>query len=155
MNNWLHQQKQIKELSDFDDNIIGFVYKITNKQTGKFYIGKKILRNTLNKIMTKKAISEWDKPGRIPKKRKEIKESNWKDYYGSSKPLVEDVKKFGVKNFTREILKPCTHKKEMGYWETYYQFKLEVLHTENSYNENIAGKYYRRDVYPVILELLG
>jgi hypothetical protein len=39
-------------------------------------------------------------------------------------------------------------KKQMSYWETYYQFKFEVLHGENSYNDQIAGKWYRKDVNP-------
>jgi hypothetical protein len=40
----------------------------------------------------------------------------------------------------------------MSYWETYYQMTLRVLEVE-SYNENIAGKWYRRDVNPIAPEL--
>jgi len=93
------------------------------------------------------------KPGRIPKKRKEIKESNWIDYYGSSKLVTEDIKLCGKDAFTREILRVCTTKKQMSYWETYYQMVLKVLEVE-SYNENIAGKWYRRDVNPITQDSL-
>ncbi len=95
MSNWLYEGKQLTQLKDFPNDVVGFVYKVTNNKTGKFYVGKKILRNVLTKILTKREISEWIKPGRIPKKRKEIKESNWADYYGSSKLVTEDIKTFG------------------------------------------------------------
>ena len=152
MGNWLHEGKEYTNLSDFPDTAVGFVYKVTNTKSGKFYVGKKILRNVLTKKLTKKEISEWVKPGRIPKKRKEIKESNWTDYYGSSKLIIEDIKLLGKEVFNREILKICTTKKQMSYWETYYQMVLEVLRVD-SYCENIAGKWYRRDVNPVTPEL--
>lgn len=153
MGNWLYEGKELIKLNDFPDTAVGFVYKVTNTKSGKFYVGKKILRNVLTKKLTKKEISEWNKPGRIPKKRKEVKESNWVDYYGSSKLVAEDIKLLGKESFTREILKICTTKKQMSYWETYYQMVLEVLRVD-SYCENIAGKWYRRDVNPVTPELL-
>jgi len=141
--------KSYTKLSDFPNNAVGFVYKVTNKKSGKFYIGKKILRNSLSKKLTKKEISEWSKPGRVPKKKKDIKESNWTDYYGSSKLVLEDVKLLGPEHFDRDILLICTTKKQMSYWETYFQFKFEVLHVD-SYNENVLGKFYRRDVHPSV-----
>ena len=152
MSNWLYEGKEYTRLEHFPENSIGFVYKVTNTTNGKFYVGKKILRNVLTKKLTKKEISEWVKPGRIPKKRKEIKESNWADYYGSSKLITEDIKLFGKETFSREILRFCTTKKQMSYWETYYQMTLRVLEVD-SYNENVGGKFYRRDVNPITPEL--
>lgn len=32
----------------------------------------------------------------------------------------------------------------MSYYEVYYQMKYEVLHVD-SYNENIGGKWFRKD----------
>lgn len=148
MGNWTYKEKELLQLDDFPAEAVGFVYRVTNNTNKKFYIGKKILKNSLTKKLTNKEISEWSKPGRVPKKKKEIKESNWKDYHGSSKTVIEDVKLLGRENFTREILKMCSTKKQMSYWETYYQFKFEVLHGENSYNDQIAGKWYRKDVNP-------
>ena len=135
MSNWLHEGKEYTKLSDFPDNVVGFVYRVTNTTNGKFYVGKKILRNVLTKKLTKKEILEWTKPGRVPKKRKEIKESNWADYYGSSKLVTEDIKTFGKEAFTREILRLCTTKKQMSYWETYYQMTMRVLRSEEHTSE--------------------
>jgi hypothetical protein len=120
---------------------------ITNTTNGKFYIGKKTLHNTLTKKLTKKEALNWDKPGRIPKKKKEKKESNWIDYNGSNKALQEDIKLIGIQHFHREILEFCFNKKQCTYYEEAWQHKLRVLHVD-SYNDTIAGRYYRRDVKP-------
>lgn len=140
--NWLYENKEMMQLSDFPENCVGFVYLIKNKDNGKIYVGKKILHNTLTKALTKKQIAEWTKPGKVPKKKKEVKESNWSTYYGSSKSLLEDLT--DKEKFERHVLRPCFTKKEMSYYEVYYQMKYEVLHVP-SYNENIQGKWFRKD----------
>ena len=38
---WLHKNKVINKIEDFPKETFGFIYKITNNETGKFYIGKK------------------------------------------------------------------------------------------------------------------
>jgi len=144
MRNWLYEGEEITDVQQFGVGAIGFVYKITNTKSGKFYVGKKILENKTKKLLTKKEQGEWDKPGRIPKKKLVVKESNWADYYGSSKPLLEDIKTLGKENFTREIIRVCYSKKELSYYEVYWQFELKVLHVD-SYCENITGKFFRKD----------
>jgi hypothetical protein len=151
MKRWLYNDPitgQIIEYTNIDQfpqTIIGFVYKITCNTTGKIYIGKKSIYSNQNKLLTKKEISEWDKPGRVPRKKKVTKESDWLSYYGSSKELLDDVKLLGYDNYTREIIKMCTSKKNLSYYETYWQFHCNVLHIE-SYNSNILGKFFRKDV---------
>ena len=142
--NWLLKGQEVLDVSQFGQGAVGFVYKITNTVTGKFYIGKKILENKLKKPLTKKEQSEWVKPGRIPKKKLVIKESDWINYNGSSKPLLEDIKTLGKESFTREIIRVCYSKKELSYYEVFYQFEFKVLHVD-SYCENIAGKFFRKD----------
>jgi len=145
MTNWLYQGQEYLSLEDFPENCIGFVYKIYNAETGKIYIGKKILRNLLTKKLTLKEKSEWSKPGKVPNKTKVVKESDWAKYYGSCKPLLEDVKVLGPHKFKREIIEFCFNKKQLSYYEVFYQMVYEVLSTD-SYNENIQGKWFRRDV---------
>lgn len=142
--NWLYENKQIVDISQLPDTAVGFVYKITNIEIGKFYIGKKSLASVTNKLLTKKEQSEWNKPGRIPKKKKVVKESDWKDYWGSSKDLLLEIKQLGKEKFKRDILKICYTKSELTYFEVYYQFEYKVLHVD-SYNNNILGKFYRKD----------
>jgi hypothetical protein len=148
MANWLYEKGEITDISQFKTGAVGFIYKITNNTTGKFYIGKKILENRLSKKLTKKEILEWNKPGRIPKKKVEKKESNWINYWGSSKTLLADLQLQGKGDYTREILRVCSTRKELSYYEVYYQIKLEVLHID-TYNDNIAGKWFRKDAVPI------
>ena len=59
------------------DGQFGFVYRITNLQTGQQYIGRKYF------VQKRKPRGS---------RRKRTSESNWKAYYGSSKELNEDRK---------------------------------------------------------------
>ena len=108
----------------------GFVYIITNLKTNKAYIGCKQYSNY--------------------KKRKKKSESNWKSYMGSSKHLMEDIKKIGKKNFKFEIMGEFKNKRSLRYYECYYQMKYNVL-TETLegtdepafYNNYVGGKFFR------------
>ena len=147
---WLYKDqsgstKEFKTLEDFPPDTFGFVYKITNICDGRFYIGRKVLYNNVSKILTKKEIAEWDKPGRVPKKRKIHKESDWESYWGSSKLIKQDLKDLGEDCFTREILTLCKSKKQLSYYEVYWQMHYKVLQIE-SYNDNIQGRFYRKDL---------
>ena len=150
MNKWLYYDplgitREFNSIEDFPSNAVGFIYKITNVVNNKFYIGRKVLFNHTNKGLTKKEIAEWDKPGRVPKKRKIQKESDWETYWGSSKLIRQDLKDLGEDCFTREILTLCKTKKQLSYYEVYWQMHLKVLAIE-SYNDNIQGRFYRKDL---------
>ena len=146
MSNWFYQNKEVSSIEDFPEGCYGFVYKITNKITGKFYIGRKILSNKLTVKLTKKELSEQTGPGRKPTKKKVQKESNWKDYWGSNKLLLEEIKQGGTAPFRKEILKFCFNKKQLTYWEVHYQCINEVLLTDKSYNDNVLAKFFRKDL---------
>jgi len=134
-----------------DENIhdinqsFGFIYKITNLETGKFYIGKKAFWHNKKKKLTKKELAEQTGPGRKPTTKIEVVDSGWRDYWGSSKELLTDIKTLGKDKFKREVLELCSNKKELTYSEVYYQMVNHVL-TTNSYNDNILGKFYRKDL---------
>ena len=120
------------DIGDF----FGYVYRITNLQTGKQYIGRKYFTQR-----------------RKPRggKRKVTSESDWKKYYGSSKELAEDIKKYGRNIFKREILSLHTRLSEVNYEETKQLFLNNVLMeslddgTAAYYNSNILGRYMKKD----------
>ena len=130
----------------FPKNCIGFVYKITNIQTGKFYIGRKSLYSNVKKKLTKKELSELSGPGRKPTKKLVTSESNWMDYWGSNKGILQEIKEEGTSMFRKEILKFCFNKKQLTYWEVHYQCINEVLLTDKSYNDNVLAKFFRKDL---------
>jgi hypothetical protein len=144
MESWIYRGREIRTLEDLpnQENVVGFVYKITNLVTGAIYIGKKSLHHSRKTKISKKEKLE-------TKTRKTfktvVKESDWQSYYGSSIELKKDVEKLGRKHFKREIIELCCSKKYLGYCELAYQIKYDVLKT-NSYNGNILGKFYSRDM---------
>jgi hypothetical protein len=147
MSNWIlteSKNKVITKLEDIPNNehVIGFVYKITHVTTGKFYIGKKSLFAS-----RKTAISKKEKATTGTRKRTKtvVKESNWLSYFGSCKELSEEVLRNGAHNYKREILELCCTKKYLNYCELAHQVKMDVL-TSNSYNGNILGRYFARDM---------
>ena len=150
MSKWLYFDplgvtREFNIIEDFPPQVVGFIYKVTNIATSKFYIGRKVLYNNTSKTLTKKEIAEWDKPGRVPRKRKIVKESDWLSYHGSNKLLNLERKEFGDDIFTREIIQLCFSKKQLTYYEVYWQMYYKVLHID-SYNDNIQGRFYRKDV---------
>ena len=113
-----------KTIDTIPDEYEGFVYLITNLITGQKYIGKK-----LAKFKTTKPPLKGKK-----NKRRGTKESDWKDYWGSSDRLNADVIAQGPENFTREILYLCKSRAEMSYIEAREQFDRRVLETDEYYN---------------------
>jgi hypothetical protein len=121
MMQWTYEGNEIDQIPD---NYEGFVYLITNTTTGQKYIGKK-----LAKFKTTKPPLKGKK-----NKRRGTKESDWREYYGSSDRLNADVATLGADKFTREILYLCKGRGEMSYIEAREQFDRRVLETDEYYN---------------------
>ena len=128
MNEWMHNGKSFT--SDMVSDYYGFVYRITNLINGYDYVGRKYFK-------TKRKL----KPliGR-KNKRHRIKETDWQDYWGSSRRLLEDIEKHGKHNFKREIICLCDTRGQTNYMEAKIQFDEDVLIKENNYNGIIAIK---------------
>ena len=112
----------------------GFVYMITELDTGKKYIGKKFF---------------W-KPKILPKtktRKRRVKtrvESDWRKYYGSSTEVKSLVEEKGVDNYKRDILYLCRTKGECSYYEAKLQFQYDVLLSDDFYNEFIGCKIHSK-----------
>jgi hypothetical protein len=143
---WLYKEKVINSLEDMPQNTFGFVYIVTHQPSGISYIGKKSLFHNIKKKLTKKELAEQTGPGRKSTTRVVVKESDWKTYYGSAKPIMELIKGGKQEEFTREILQLVPNKKLLTYYECKYLFKYGVLEYPLEYfNDNILGKFYSKD----------
>jgi len=143
---WLYKEKVINSIEDMPQDTFGFIYIVTHKPTGKSYIGKKSLFHNIKKKLTKKELAEQTGPGRKSATRVVVKESDWKTYYGSAKPIIELIKGGKQEEFTREILQLVPNKKLLTYYECKYLFQLGVLeHPEGYFNDNILGKFFTKD----------
>ena len=138
---WLYKNKEIKEISDLPNNAFGFVYQTTHLPTNKKYIGKKSLMYNLKKKLGKKEKLLWEGKGRPPVYKRVLKESDWKNYYGSH----SFIKEANEEDLKREILEIAYHKKELTYLECKYQFTLGVLESRSYLNDNILGKFFDKD----------
>ena len=122
--------------SDDIGDFFGYVYRITNIESGRQYIGRKYFYQK-----------------RKPKggKRRITSESDWKRYYGSSDELKRDVKQIGKNKFRREIISLHKTLGKVNYEETKQLFLHNVLMEalDNGepayYNSNILGRYMRKD----------
>ena len=138
---WLYKGKEINEISDLPNNAFGFVYQTTHLPTNKKYIGKKSLIYNLKKKLGKKEKALWEGKGRPPVYKRVLKESDWKNYYGSH----SFIKESNEEDLKREILEIAYHKKELTYLECKYQFTLGVLESRSYLNDNILGKFFDKD----------
>ena len=133
-NPWLY--KGTTFTSDDIGDFFGYVYRITNIQSGRQYIGRKYFYQK-----------------RKPKggKRRITSESDWKRYYGSSDELKQDVREYGKDKFKREIISLHETLGKVNYEETKQLFLHNVLMealddgTPMYYNSNILGRYMKKD----------
>ena len=135
-NPWLYKGTTFTsaDIGDF----FGYVYRITNLQSGKQYIGRKYF------VQKRKPRGGG---------RRRTSESNWKQYWGSSKELNADRKRLGSDTFSREIISLHRTGGRVNYEETRQLFLNNVLTEalENGepafYNSNVLGRYYKKDYF--------
>jgi hypothetical protein len=130
---WLYNGKEFT--SEMIENNVGFVYEIYDKEAKMFYIGKKKFWSKVTKPPLK---------GR-KNKRRSLKESDWKSYYGSSEVVKQLVENTGEWRFKRRIIRLCKSAGEMSYYEMKEQLDNDVLlKPEMYYNAFVGGKIHRR-----------
>jgi hypothetical protein len=127
---WEYQESIIESLEQMPVGTIGFIYRIDNPDTGQHYIGKKstIAHRTLPALKGQK------------RKRKVVKESDWRRYQSSNKTVKEWISP------KKTILRYCYNNKQMTYWENKYLYCNDVLTDNKSLNDNISGKFFKTDV---------
>lgn len=134
---WFYNGEPVTEI---DKKYKAFVYCITNKITGRKYIG---LKQT-----------EFAKTKQVKGKKKRIRvESDWREYWSSSEELKRDVEQLGQENFLREILYFCTMKSHANYLEAREQMDLRVLENPDLYYNGIINCRVSRNHLKKLVEV--
>ena len=101
----------------------GFLYQITCIVTGRRYVGKKQFH--------------------VYRKRKQVRESDWRAYTSSSEELNRDIRHLGKGHFRFEILKVFKTRGWLGYAEANYQHKMNVMTARFPDGERV---YYNKSI---------
>ena len=125
---WIYNNKPVEAPTK---GSIGFIYRITSKIDGRYYIGRKNLLKTSYK--TTKGI-----------KKKVMVESDWKDYFSSSPSLIEEITEGGMENYTREILLFCPTKATILLAEEYFLHVSGSMFDAKCYNQNIRATIMKK-----------
>lgn len=108
----------------FNPDALGFVYEITYIPTDRRYIGKKLMKS--NKKL---------KPLKGKKRgRRQMKETDWREYTSSSNEINDTIKKEGKGNFKFEILSFHNSKSMLAYRECELQIQKRVLFDDRYIN---------------------
>jgi hypothetical protein len=153
---WIYRGQCITELADMPDDVFGFIYKITNGKTNEFYIGKKQVVSVRKRNFGKREIAALEDK-RMKKYEMITKESDWKQYRSSNKivkswfeenerALAEGRNDDINAQLKLEILRFCSNKKSLTYYELQEQFAHDVLGDELALNDNLLGKFFRKDL---------
>lgn len=140
---WDFNNNIVRSIKDLDPKAIGFIYCIVD-ENGKEYVGQKSLYSKRKRKFGKKEAAA------VTDKRKKtyeyvVKESDWMSYTGSNKELNEKIKD-GI-SYKKYILRLCYNKKQLSYYETkYLMVRGSIEPGNNSYNGNILGKFYPKDL---------
>jgi hypothetical protein len=144
---WLYKEKVINSINDFPTDTFGYIYIVTHTPSGVSYLGKKSLYHNIKRKLTKKELAEMP----VTRGRKVLtevvkKESDWKTYFGSAKPILALIKDGKQEEFTRQILQLVPNKKLLTYYECKYMFTHGVLENPDKwFNDNILGKFFTKD----------
>ena len=139
MSEWTYNNKPFD--CDMIENYIGFVYEVYDKEAKMKYIGKKKFWSKVTKPPLKGKKN----------KRRSLKESDWKSYYGSSEEVKSLVENTGEWRFKRKIIRLCKSLGEMSYYEMKEQIDNDVLLKPNEYyNAFVGGKIHRRHLNHLI-----
>lgn len=103
---------------------LGFVYRITEKATGKSYIGQK----KVTTIETRPPLKGY------VRRRKLIKQTDWRTYCGSSNDVKIAITKKGEEAFDFEIMCFTDSKWMLSYLELWFQMNENVMFDDMSWN---------------------
>jgi len=142
---WLLEGKPYSpDYEEIPEEYVGFVYRITDTETGDKYIGQKRFRKTKTLPITK-----------TRKRRvRTLVESDWRAYYSSSSVIKENVSQGLSDRYRREILRFGYSKGDLSYLEMLEQIKCNVLFDPKYLNGIINVRIHQKHLSEKLKEEL-
>ena len=142
---WLLKCKPFaQDYEDLDPEYVGFVYQITDNETGQRYIGQKRFHKPKTLPITKTR----------KRRKRTIVESDWRTYFSSSQSIKENVERGLSGRYTREILRFGYSKGDLSFLETKYQIERGVLLSDDYLNGIINCKIHQKHLSDKLKEEL-
>ena len=143
---WLYEGKLYDpDYENIPPEYVGFVYRITDNETGEMYIGQKRFRKTKTLPITKSR----------KRRSRTLVESDWRTYYSSSSVIKENVESGCSDRYTREILRFGYSKGDLNYLEMVEQIKCNVLFDPKYLNGIINVRIHRKHISEKLKEELS
>ena len=134
---WLYEGKPFTpDYEDLDPEYVGFVYQITDTETGQIYVGQKRFHKPKTLPITK-----------TRKRRvKTVVESDWRDYFSSSQTIKENVEAGLSSRYEREILRFGYSKGDLHILEAIEQINRGVLWDDKYLNGIINIRVHKKHI---------
>ena len=123
---------------------VGFVYRITDTETGEKYIGQKRFRKTKTLPITKTR----------KRRKRTLVESDWRSYYSSSQVIKENVVAGHTDRYKREILSFGYSKGDLNFLELKEQMDNNVLFDDTYLNGILNARIHRKHISKKLKEEL-
>ena len=123
---------------------VGFVYRITDTETGEKYIGQKRFRKTKTLPITKTR----------KRRKRTLVESDWRTYYSSSQVIKENVVAGHTDRYKREILSFGYSKGDLNFLELKEQMDNNVLFDDTYLNGILNARIHRKHISKKLKEEL-
>ena len=134
---WLYEGKPYNpDYENISPEYVGFVYRITDTETGEMYIGQKRFHKPKTLPITKTR----------KRRKKTIVESDWRSYYSSSATIQQAITEGLSDRYTREILRFGYSKGDLNILEAMEQIRLGVLWNEGYLNGIVNIRVHKKHI---------
>ena len=142
---WLKEGKPYDPTyEEIPPEYVGFVYRITDTETGEKYIGQKRFRKTKTLPITKTR----------KRRKRTLVESDWRTYYSSSQVIKENVVAGHTDRYKREILRFGYSKGDLNFLELKEQMDNNVLFDDTYLNGILNARIHKKHISKKLKEEL-
>ena len=143
---WLFEGKDYDPAyEDIPDDVLGFVYIITDTETGEKYVGQKRMRKPKVLPITK------SRKRRI----RTVVESDWRSYYSSNGIIKENATAGHTDRYQREILRFGTTKGDLHLLELMEQINRNVLFDPKYLNGLVNVRIHKKHISKKLRQEFG